>query len=385
MGIKDPFDFTTPPWEAIDYFKGKGKKVSFHYDEMLHEAHNKAFTVAKITRLDLLSDIHLSLKSAMESGQDFKAWQKNIQPTLKEKGWWGAVEAINPITGEVKDIRVDSRRLRTIYETNMRTSYAKGRYAAQMESDAEFLRYNAILDQHTRPSHSARNGIILPKNSPWWEANYPPNGWKCRCKATAMTSFEVKRRGLTPYEGIPPTLADKDWAYHVGKGDTTLQTYKDKVDALESKGLPKAFIEVAQKELNANQKTLNERTDTFKAIKELFSTTEKKSVELCKSTLFGEAKRVLLSSDTIQSHTHHPEIGAFEYSLIPQMLGGVTFIQKESVFVIVKRLGKYYRLALKNVKNTDEMYAVSLVRANKKDDFQRWMRELDKFKRIDKR
>lgn len=385
MGIKAPFDFTTPPLEVINYFKAKKPEAHFDYDEILHEAHNKAFTIAKITRLDLLSDIHKSLQSAMESGQDFKTWQKNIQPTLKEKGWWGDVQAFNPITGEIKDIEVGSRRLRTIYETNMRTSYAKGRYAAQMASDAEFLRYNAILDQHTRPSHSEQNGIILPKNSPWWEANYPPNGWKCRCKVTAITRFEMKTRGLTPYEGTPTTIADKDWAYHVGKSDTTLQTYKDKVDALESKGLPKAFAEVAKKELNVHQKTLKERTAMFTAIKDLFATTQKKRVELCKSRLFGEEKRVLLSSDTIQSHTHHPEIGAFEYSLIPQMLGGATFIQKESVFVMVKRLGKYYKLTLKNVKNSDEMYTVSLVRANKKDDFQRWIRELDKFERIDKR
>jgi len=376
------FNFTTPPIDAIAYFKAKRPEFHFDYDEILHEAHNKAFTVAKITRLDLLNDIHSSLVDAMQRGQNFETWKKNIQPTLETKGWWGKTQAINPLTGEVKEITVGSRRLRTIYETNMRTSYAKGRYAAQMESDAEYLRYDAILDQHTRPTHNARNGIILPKNDPWWSKNYPPNGWKCRCKVSSLTRFEMKRRNLTPYEGTLPTIADKDWAYHVGKTDTTLKTYQDKVNALESKGFPKSFSDKAKEAYISDVKTLHERTATFKAIKELFTTQERMNVQMGTTALFGSEKRLLLSSDTVGSHGHHPEIGAFEYSLIPAMLDGRIFVQKETTNIIIKKLGKYYRVALKNIPKTDEVYVVSLVRANQLKDFVRWIKELSKFEEV---
>lgn len=376
------FDFTTPPIDAIAYFQAKRSEVHFDYDEILHEAHNKAFTVAKITRLDLLSDIHSSLVDAMHKGQDFSAWKKNIQSTLETKGWWGKTQAINPLTGEVKEITVGSRRLRTIYDTNMRTSYAKGRYAAQMESDAEFLRYDAILDQHTRPTHSARNGIILPKEDPWWSKNYPPNGWKCRCKASSITRFEMKRRNLSPYEGTLPTISDKDWAYHVGKSDTTLKTYQDKVNALESKGFPQSFSDKAKEAYLSDVKTLQERTTTFKAIKELFTTQERTKVQLGETTLFGTKKRLLLSSDTVGSYGHHPEIGAFEYSLIPDMLEGRIFVQKETTDIIIKKLGKYYRVTLKDIPKTDEVYVVSLVRANQLKDFVQWIKELSKFEEV---
>ena len=37
------------------------------------------------------------------------------------------------------------------------------------------------------------------------------------------------------------------------------------------------------------------------------------------------------------------------------------FQQKENVFVLLKKLGKNYRLALKNVLNSDEIFATSLL------------------------
>ena len=77
--------------EALKYLKSKGLKLTYHYDEMMHEAHDKAFTVAKVTRADLLDDIHVSLQEALESGATFEEWQKKIKPTLQKKGWYGAV------------------------------------------------------------------------------------------------------------------------------------------------------------------------------------------------------------------------------------------------------------------------------------------------------
>ena len=88
--IKKPsFDFSLQPKDSIDYLKNKGYKLTFDYDEMLHDAHNKAFTVAKVTRLDLLNDIHGSIVQAMQKGETFENWKKNITPTLKERGWIG--------------------------------------------------------------------------------------------------------------------------------------------------------------------------------------------------------------------------------------------------------------------------------------------------------
>lgn len=219
------YDFTKEPSELVEYLKSKGLQTTFNYEEMLHEAHQKAFTVAKVTKLDLLSDIHSSLGDALKEGKPFSQWQDEIRPTLQEKGWWGEVEAIDPRTGEVKEIFVGSRRLKTIYNTNMRTAYAKGRYEAQIDSDAEYFYYASLLEGNRRPLHKAKHGTLLPKTDPWWNTNYPPNGWGCKCKVRSYTKQEVLKRGLKVSQR-PENIADKDWAYNPGKVDY-FDTYGD--------------------------------------------------------------------------------------------------------------------------------------------------------------
>lgn len=46
------------------------------------------------------------------------------------------------------------------------------------------LEYRAVMDGRTRDEHAALNGTVLPIDDPFWEANYPPNGWGCRCSVT---------------------------------------------------------------------------------------------------------------------------------------------------------------------------------------------------------
>lgn len=262
------YDFTKEPAELVEYLKDKGLKLTFNYEEMMHEAHHKAFTVAKVTKLDLLSDIHTSLQEALKQGKPFSQWKDELKPTLKEKGWWGEVEVTDPKSGEVKDIYVGSRRLKTIYDTNMRVAYATGRYESQMQSDAEYLYYSSVLEQLTRPDHAKMHGTILPKTHPWWDTNYPPNGWHCKCKARAFTKKELESRGLKPSNFTPPNIADKDWAYHVGKTDRAEEIYKEKIS--KTKGSPlHDTIELTKKEEEKTKdkvianRLLNEMIDEF--------------------------------------------------------------------------------------------------------------------------
>lgn len=209
------FSFTQKPTDAIEYLAAKGHKLTWNYTEMMHEAHHISFTVAKVTKLDLLSDIHSSLVTALEEGQSFNTWKKNIRPSLQEHGWYGKTEVFNPDTGKFKTITVGDRRLRTIFDTNMRTAYARASYKSAMASTNQYLRYSAVMDARTRERHRIAHGTILPKNDPWWASNYPPNGWHCRCKATSISNARLKAEGWS-VSPRPPKIADKDWDYNVG-------------------------------------------------------------------------------------------------------------------------------------------------------------------------
>ncbi len=368
--------FQKSPTELVQYLKDKKPELHYDYDELMHEAHHKAFTVAKVTRLDLLKDIQDSLKNAMDKGIGFEEWKKNIIPTLKEKGWWGKVESISP-TGEIKDIYVGSRRLKTIFDTNMRVAYNRGRYLSQMESLGEYFYYSAVMDSATRPAHAKLHGTILPKTDPFWDINYPPNDWNCRCKVRVYTKKQLETRGLKPSFITPPNIAHKDWDYNVGKDDNIKQIYKDKVNKLNG-----AFLNVAKEGLNEDLTYLEANEKLHKEIKTLFTTTKPKKVELTKSDIFGTSKRVLLSSDTVQGHLDRTEITAYDYALIPEMLQGEkrVFQQKENVFVLLKKLGKNYRLALKNVLNSDEIFATSLLFVK---DMEKEIKKLLKYKNVE--
>lgn len=242
------FDFFDEPSEVIEYLKAKKPEIHFDYDEIMHSAHHKAFTVAKVTKLDLLSDIQESLAYAQKKGLGFKEWKKTIKPTLIKKGWYKDVTVTNPKTGEIKNIYVGNARLKNIYNTNMRVAYAQGRYQAQMSIDSPYLRYVSILSENTRASHAALHGLILPKNDPWWDTNYPPNDWNCKCKAQTISKTQLKRYGWS-VGAAPKNIATKDWAYHVGKTENIDNVLKQKVQKLKNKRVSYEFYQNAKKEL----------------------------------------------------------------------------------------------------------------------------------------
>ncbi len=213
------FDFNLEPKAALAYLEGKGYHLTFNYDEMIGSAHHKAFTVAKVTRLDLLNDIFTSLHEAFQSGQTFNDWKNAIKPTLQQKGWWGKKEIADPKTGELKEVYIGSRRIRTIFNTNMRVAYGVQRYQTMRGlTNAIYWRYTSMLLANTRDGHAALHGTILHRDDPFWQVNYPPNDWNCKCKVRAYSLKQLQAKGLKVAGTTPQNIASKDWAYDVGAG-----------------------------------------------------------------------------------------------------------------------------------------------------------------------
>jgi uncharacterized protein with gpF-like domain len=72
--------FDRPPAEAIEYLKSRAIKIGWDWHQTLDDAHSRAFTVAKVAKLDLLQDIRKSLVSALEQGQSLDRWKAEITP-----------------------------------------------------------------------------------------------------------------------------------------------------------------------------------------------------------------------------------------------------------------------------------------------------------------
>lgn len=372
--------FFDKPSEVIEFTKKKHPEIHFDYDEIMHHAHDTAFTVAKITKLDLLNDIQKSLIEAMEKGLKFEEWKENIMPNLAKKGWLGEVNVTEPKTGEIKRIYVGNRRLKTIYDTNMRTAFAKAEYESISSSHAKYIRYIATLDSRTRPSHALLHNLVLPKDDPFWDTNYPPNAWNCRCQVRAVfDDKELKRRGLRVGKRPKVNVAHKDWAFHVGKVDTQkrlMDVYKNKANKIKDERLKDQAHKSGLKIL-AN---LSSRVALFKAIKQMFKTplkdakTSKKRISIAKATdeikkAFNDDKldQIYLSEWTIASHkdkANHLNMSVYDYYIMFDVLkrkaksirGGS---KDNHIVAIYEYRNKKYKVVLKKT-NVLEIYIQSI-------------------------
>lgn len=56
------------------------------------------------------------------------------------------------------------------------------------------FRYVTREDDKVRPTHAAQEGVTLPKDDPWWEIWWPPNGYNCRCTVEILKDkAKIKR------------------------------------------------------------------------------------------------------------------------------------------------------------------------------------------------
>lgn len=229
--INLPADDTVRAFEARDDLR-----ATVRWHEMWQEDHARAFTVAKIANLDLLETVRQSLHRVLRDGGTFEQWRASIEPELAKAGWLGVVTD-RTLTGADHDIYVGTRRLRTIYDTNLRMSRAAGRWQRiqALKGARPFLRYTAVMDDRTRDQHRVWHGTILPVDHPWWDTHYPPCGWHCRCTVRQLSQRDLDRNGWkvsdVPPEGPPslfqragspspvavPARIDPGFGYHPGK------------------------------------------------------------------------------------------------------------------------------------------------------------------------
>lgn len=209
--------------EQIEFFRQKLNLPTERWDELLRAAHDKAFVVAGATRADLLASLHAAVTKSIEQGTTLAEFRKDFEALVAKHGWTGW-------TGEgTKGGR--AWRTNVIFTTNMRTSYAAGRWAQIQEEKADrpYLLYRHSDGVMTpRPLHVAWDGMVLPTDDPWWAAHYPPNGFGCKCRVFTLSARDLKRMGKDGPDQAPndgtyewrgqpvPKGVDPGWDYTPG-------------------------------------------------------------------------------------------------------------------------------------------------------------------------
>lgn len=182
--------------EQIDFLKQKVRLPTLTYRDISSRGHDRAFVVAGAMKADLLNDLHNAVNKAVAEGQSFKQFQDGFDDVLGKHGW---------LNGTDKEYR--AWRAKVIYQTNMRTSHAAGRY--KQMTDPEVLkrrpywvyRHNTV--ENPRIQHEKWNGLVLPADSQFWKINYPPNGYGCKCDVYAINERQLNAMGKTKPDDEP--------------------------------------------------------------------------------------------------------------------------------------------------------------------------------------
>lgn len=186
--------------EQLDFFRRKLALPSERYDDIIKAAHDRAFIVAGAGTADLTNDLFAAMQARIEDGGGLAAFRKDFNDIVLKHGWTGW-------TGE-GSAAGQAWRTRIIYQTNMSTSYAAGRWQ-QLKDPAllsirPYWRYvHADGVMHPRPLHLSWNGLVLPHDDPFWDTHYCPNGWGCHCRVTSADANDYAQAQAAGRD-VPP-------------------------------------------------------------------------------------------------------------------------------------------------------------------------------------
>jgi len=189
------------PEEALAFFRSKGlapPDARFDFRDIWRNEHASNFVVAKGMRDEVLETIRGAVNRALAEGGTLTTFMDDLEPELKRLGWWGRGMERDPLTGALKNVQLGSpRRLRIIFDANMRAAHAAGKWARieRVKDAFPFLRYVQVQRDTKRPEHARYHELIRPVDDPVWGRIYPPNGWRCGCTVQQLSQAMMDRRG----------------------------------------------------------------------------------------------------------------------------------------------------------------------------------------------
>lgn len=234
------FGFNTPFFDQLEFFKAKLNLPSERWDDIKKSAHDRAFIVAGAMKADLLKDLNGAITKAIEQGTGYDQFHRDFMAIVKKHGWTGW-------TGEGTKAG-QAWRSKVVYQTNMATAYAAGRY--KQLTDPDFLtlrpywRYkHADWVANPRHNHLAWNNLTLPYDHPFWKLHFPPQippNWHCHCRVTPVDAREYAKSQAAG-KSEPPVgfeKIDAEWkgderiaaGWNFAPGANTYRPLKDFID-----------------------------------------------------------------------------------------------------------------------------------------------------------
>ena len=177
----DPVDFE----EAIAWHRDRVHLTKKQRDALVGYAQKKAFTVAGVAQLDMVTEVWRAIDRALDEGTTLADFKKAVGEHLKSV-WQGTVAA-------------PGSRIETIFRTNVQLAYSAGRYeqALEVKDERPYWMFDAVLDSRTSDICETCDGTVCPADDPWWRTHQPPLHHNCRSSLTTLTPEQAGERGVS--------------------------------------------------------------------------------------------------------------------------------------------------------------------------------------------
>jgi SPP1 gp7 family putative phage head morphogenesis protein len=178
------------PFEgAIEYFRDKRNVDTDSWRDIQGTEYDAAFAVAG-AKGALLQDMREAVDKAISQGTTLQEFRKDFNRIVQTRGWDYAGD---------RDWRTYA-----IYDTNLRSAYAAGRWEQIQEGKASrpYLQWRHGGSRDPRPLHLALDKQVFRVDDPFWQTmGNPPIGFGCRCQVFALKQRDVDRLGLSVIDG----------------------------------------------------------------------------------------------------------------------------------------------------------------------------------------
>lgn len=171
-------EFFKPAKQAAAIVRNKPAVTREQFDALLPELRARAVTITGIEGASTVERIRDEISTLTRGQRDDGSpvvWadaKKEIAAVLEES-------TFSPEAAE--------RRAELLLRTHANAAYESASYQQIMaDPDTTHIQYITLEDDKVRPAHAALNGLVLPKDDPFWLTHFPPWDYGCRCTARGL-------------------------------------------------------------------------------------------------------------------------------------------------------------------------------------------------------
>lgn len=184
--------------DQIEFLRQKRGKPTRAWTDAMQGDHDRAFVVAGVTDMAMLEEFHEAVIEGART-YDIKGFAAEFDRLVEKYGW------------EYNGGR--NWRIRTIFETNIRTSYMAGRLRQMRDPEVvrirpywQYVHADTRVPLNPRPQHVGFDGLVLMWDDPWWDVYFPPNDWLCSCGVRSLSRGDLRRLGKSGPDKAPEII-----------------------------------------------------------------------------------------------------------------------------------------------------------------------------------